>query len=176
MLIASVQSYAMQLAKAIAFFAFLSLIIASSAFADSACELSTPQWSEMEIRTVRLVRDDGKEFRLRSRIADTSRERSAGFQHICPEIIELSSILFVYKKPTTVGFHMFNVHDNLDIGFFDQNLDLISVLRMTPQNLEDGSSVTYGIGSRSFLYALEVRENYFQEHGLKPNTTKLIYP
>ena len=130
----------------------------------------------MEIKTVKLRRDDGKVIRIRSRIADSPRERAAGFQHICPEIIQLSSILFVYESPTITSFHMVNVHDSLDIGFFDQDRKLITVLRMTPQKFEDESGRLYSIGSKEFLHALEVRADFFADQGLKPNTTTLEFP
>ena len=149
---------------------------ATYVLADESCELATPQWSKMDIQSVRLIRNDGEVIRLRSRIADSARERSAGFQHICPQIIQLSSILFVYEQPTNARFHMFNVHDSLDIGFFDHDRKLITVLRMTPQDINSQSSVTYGIGSVKFMFALEARANFFDDHGLKPNKTVLDYP
>ena len=149
---------------------------ATHVLADESCELATPQWSKMDIQSIRLIRDDGEVIRLRSRIADNPHERSAGFQHICPQIIQLSSILFVYEQPTNARFHMFNVHDSLDIGFFDHERKLITVLRMTPQKVSDQSSVTYGIGSVKFMFALETRANFFDDHGLKPNKTVLDYP
>lgn len=151
-------------------------LVAADVLADSDCKLATPQWSEMEIRTVILRREDGEVVRIRSRIADSPRERAAGFQHICPEIIQLSSILFVYESPTSSSFHMFNVHDSLDIGYFGQDRKLITVLRMTPQKIGDNSARMYGIGSKEFVYALETRADFFADHGLKPNKTMLDYP
>ncbi len=152
------------------------LVVSANVLADSYCKLATPQWSEMDVQTVKLRRADGEVIRIRSRIADSPRERAAGFQHICPEIIQLSSILFVYKAPTSSSFHMFNVHDRLDIGFFDQDRKLITVLRMTPQKIGDESARTYGIGSKEFVHALEARAEFFADHGLKPNTTILEFP
>ncbi len=130
----------------------------------------------MEIHTIQLQREDGRQIRLRARVADSPAERSAGFQHICPEIIALSSILFVYRTPTVTSFHMNNVHDELDIGFFDESGALISVLQMKPRQADSDSAAIYGIGSREFMYALETRAGFFSEHGLSPNETILIYP
>ena len=166
----------MRLVRIIKFLIFIVPAYTTYALADESCELATPQWSKMDIQSIRLIRDDGEVIRLRSRIADNPRERSAGFQHICPQIIQLSSILFVYEQPTNARFHMFNVHDSLDIGFFDHERKLITVLRMTPQKVSDQSSVTYGIGSVKFMFALEARANFFDDHGLKPNKTVLDYP
>ncbi len=154
----------------------LVFVFSASVLADNDCKLATPQWSEMDVQTVKLRRADGEVIRIRSRIADSPRERAAGFQHICPEIIQLSSILFVYKTPTSSSFHMFNVHDSLDIGFFGQDRKLIAVLRMTPQGIDDESAKLYSIGSKEFVHALETRAEFFAEHGLKPNETILEFP
>lgn len=151
-------------------------MVSANVLADSDCKLATPQWSEMDVQTVKLRREDGEVIRIRSRIADSPRERAAGFQHICPEIIQLSSILFVYETPTNSSFHMFNVHDSLDIGFFGQDRKLIAVLRMMPQKTGDESAKVYSIGSKEFLHALETRADFFAEHGLKPNKTILDFP
>jgi len=81
------------------------------------CQLSTPAWQQMHMSTIALLHDSGKTIELRVRIADESSERAAGYQHICPEIIDLSAILFVYEKPQIGYFHMNNVHAQLDMGF-----------------------------------------------------------
>ncbi len=166
----------MSSARLITLISVFFLAVSADVLAGSDCKLATPQWSEMDIQTVKLRREDGEVIRIRSRIADSPRERAAGFQHICPEIIQLSSILFVYKTPTNSSFHMFNVHDSLDIGFFDKNRKLITVLRMTPQKIGDESARTYGIGSKEFLHALETRADFFADHGLIPNHTILDFP
>ncbi|MDE0308855.1 MAG: DUF192 domain-containing protein [Acidiferrobacterales bacterium] len=148
----------------------------AQAAADDSCKFATPQWSEMTLQTVKLQREDGEVIRIRSRIADSPRERSAGFQHICPEVIQLSSILFVYNTPTNSRFHMLNVHDDLDIGFFGQDRKLIAIVRMTPQKIGDGPAATYGVNSQNFMYALETRADFFTDHNLKPDTTILDFP
>lgn len=173
---ASVMLSTARLARLTKILVLLGLVFVTSVSATGDCELATPQWSDMELQTVRLVRVDGKVVRLRSRIADSPRERSAGFQHICPQIIQLSYILFVFEQPIKTRFHMFNVHDSLDIGFFDRDRQLISVLTMTPQKVGDPSSQTYGIGAREFMFALEAKAGFFEENGLKPSETILDYP
>ncbi len=114
-------------------------------------------------------------IRSQPKIADDSSERSAGFQHICPEIIDTSSILFVYEEPLLTRFHMFNVHAALDIGFFNGDGELDALIRMTPQKYSDPNSVTYGV-EKEFKYALETRAGFFEKNGLKPGNTTLIFP
>ncbi len=136
--------------------------------------MSTPQWEQMHLGTVSLTKTNGEVVKIRSRIADDSGERSAGFQHICPEIIELSSVLFVYERPRMVSFHMNNVHDSLDIGFFDENGELLQVTRMDPYG-SINSSKKYYSSDYKFQFALETRAGFFQEQGLDDGTVVLTY-
>lgn len=129
----------------------------------------------MSFRFVELVRSDGYSIRDRTKIADDPSERSAGFQHICPEIINTSSILFVFERPVITRFHMFNVHAELDIGFFSENGELNEVIRMTPQKQSEPNLVTYGV-EKEFKYALETRAGFFEENGLRAGNTTLTFP
>ncbi len=163
----------------VSIFSALVLLLISDAeqsVADSeACKFTTSQFQNMSFHSVELMRSDGSKVRIRPRIADDAFERTAGFQHICPEIISTSSILFVYKSPISVGFHMFNVHAELDIGFFDEFGSLKDLIRMTPQDYFDANSITYHT-DEEFQYALETRAGFFAENGLQPGNTTLIYP
>ncbi len=149
--------------------------ITSTVVASEGCRLSTEQWSKMEIRRVVLARADGEAITIRSRIARSSAERAAGYQHICPEIIALSSILFVYENPLQPRFHMFNVHAELDIGFFDQDKKLVTVLRMTPQTVGDASAEIYDPGQQ-VQYALEAPAGFFTDNKLLSAQTTLRFP
>lgn len=119
----------------------------------------------MHHASVSLIHDSGEHTRLRVRVADDHNERAAGFQHICPEVIALSAILFVYDRPTNVSFHMFNVHAELDIGFFDDSGRLMRVIRMQPQ-MKGMSSARYYRSEADFQYALETRAGFYREHGI----------
>jgi len=157
----------------------LSVLIALNAgisvsTADS-CSLAPRQWSEMKIRTVRLLRNDSETIILRPRIAENPKQRAAGYQHVCPETIESSSILFVYSGLTRTSFHMSNVHADLDIGFFDDKGQLIEVLRMESVHGTNESTKFY-TPSNEFMFALETRLGYFVENQLSPGNTVLRYP
>ena len=139
------------------------------------CKLSSPVWESMEIHSIKLIRDNTEQIRIRSRIADDATKRAAGFQHICPEIIELSSILFVYENPTRSNYHMFNVYSDLDIGFFNQSKELIDVVHMMPQDRGNPDAEYYSANDE-FQFALEVRSGFFEEHHLSPGNTYIQYP
>lgn len=117
----------------------------------------------MHLASVSLMKDNGPNTILRVRVADEPSERAAGYQHICPEIIKLSAILFVYERSTNRSFHMFNVHAELDIGFFDENGRLIQVIRMEPQTA-DGTPASVYKSEEDFQYALETRAGFFADH------------
>ncbi len=151
------------------------LLLAISAAANAAdCRLSTHHWNQMHYASIALIRESGEQTELRVRVADEPRERAAGFQHICPEIIKLSAILFIYDRAENRSFHMSNVHAELDIGFFDADGHLFQVTRMKPR--ADGSSGTnfYSPGLDA-QYALETRAGYFSEHRLVPGAVRLSF-
>lgn len=161
-------------------FVSISLIITSSViilysgpvFSEQTCKFATPAWKKMEIKRISIEKGNGEVVKLRSRIADETDERSAGYQYICPEIIKISSILFVYSQPVDFQYHMFNVYDSLDIGFFSEIGDLISVQRMEPQ-VESDPNAKYYSSSKPYQYALEVRPGFFEEHGIEAGNAKL---
>ena len=138
------------------------------------CDLSTPEFASMDMRRIGLQDELGNVVQLRVRIADTGPERAAGFQHICPEIIDLSAILFVFDYPTTVQFHMFNVHKSLDIAFISESREVVSIQRMEPQQADDPDAVYYRF-EQEFLYALETAPGFFSQHGLESGHARLIF-
>ena len=128
----------------------------------------------MAMRRIVLEKPDGTAIKIRSRVADDDSKRAAGYQHICPQIVKLSSILFIYEDLVRSSFHMFNVHSELDIGFFDSNGKLEEVLRMTPQDSSDSSAEFYQ-PKKPFQFALEIRAGFFESYELKPHTTRLRF-
>ncbi len=151
----------------------LTALLASAAYSAD-CRLSTRGWDQMHLTSIYLIHDDGRKTALRVRVADDRVERAAGYQHICPEIIELSAILFRYKQPGNRSFHMFNVHAALDIGFFDADGRLDQVIHMQPQTPGDPSAETYA-PSNSFQFALETRAGFFSDNGLEAGATTLTF-
>lgn len=120
---------------------------------------------------ITLLDDNGKSRHVQALVADDETERSFGFQHVCPDVIEDTTILFVYPRPVTASFHMSNVNAPLDIAFFDGQGQLISVLRMDIYT--DEGRPLYSPG-RSFQYALEARPGFFQDSALSPGRSRLI--
>lgn len=130
------------------------------------CSFATPAFKKMEIHRISIEKDNGEKVRVRPRIADDSDERRAGYQYICPEIIDVTSILFVYSKEVDFQYHMFNVFGALDIGFFSADGILVTVATMYPQ-VEGDANAEYYTSSEPYKYALEIRPGFFEEHGIE---------
>ena len=128
----------------------------------------------MHLATIVLTHENGTTIQMRVRVADESNERAAGFQHICPQIINLSSILFVYEQPTVANYHMNNVHDALDIGFFDENGLLFKVSRMEPQGSDKVIRNLYS-SDHEMLYALETKAGFFADNELRAGEVSLQF-
>lgn len=143
-------------------------ILVSSAAAD--CVPMTDEIGRMDLRNIRLAAADGRQVDLEVRVADSGRERAAGFQHVCPETADTVSILFLFPRSGTPRFHMKNVYMPLDIAFIGDNGEINSIQTMRP----------YVIGAREnehklwsppapVVAALEVRAGLFQELGVEAN-------
>ena len=124
-------------------------------------------------RRIELLGESGNSVRLRVRVADSAAERSAGFQRICPQIIDTSAILFVYDSPRPVTFHMFNVHKSLDIAFISESFEVVSIQRMKPQDRDDPDAVRYS-PEEPVMFALETPAGFFDRHGLEERATRLV--
>ncbi len=135
------------------------------------CREVTEAVRAMHTEEVPLLNDHGKIVSFQSHVADDNTERAAGYQYICRNIIDTSTILFVYSQPVTARFHMRNVEAPLDIGFFDDKGKLFSVMLMQPY--DDGDSRLYG-PPQPFQYALEARQGFFADHNMSAGKSHLV--
>lgn len=149
----------------------LSLGCGVSAQVAYSCQLEPPAWAGMDTKEIVLVNDLGAEVVVNSRIADEFDERTAGFQHLCPEVIDSEFILFVFKRPVQSRFHMQNVHAPLDIAFIAADGTVVNIQTMYPYR-PGGSRPLYG-PQQPFLYALEAREGFFPEAGISAHKSRL---
>jgi uncharacterized membrane protein (UPF0127 family) len=81
---------------------------------------------------LRIATEDGNGTRLDVLVATTPQARAAGFQHICPETVADTAILFRFEHDTRPPFHMRNVHAPLDIAFIDARGVVVDLQRMEP--------------------------------------------
>jgi uncharacterized membrane protein (UPF0127 family) len=135
------------------------------------CHSETGALLQMQ-QTQVTIENEGLIQRFTVRVADDTTERAAGFQHLCPQVIERTLMLFIFEQDRQAAFHMRNVHAVLDIGFFDAQGRLLQVAQMLPYS--DPRAQRYTLANQPFRYALEARGGWFSEHGLKPGS-RLIY-
>lgn len=152
-------------------FVFFGLSHSSSGYGDSECRDRNSGMLTMHLEEISLLNGKGKILKIDSFIADSSAERASGYQFICRNVIDRSTILFVYQQSVMAQFHMRNVTSPLDIGFFDDQGILIKSLQM--DTYADGNSRLYHPG-QAFQFALEARPGYFHSNDLFDGTARLL--
>ncbi len=135
------------------------------------CVPTTRGLNSMQQAQITLLNDDGKPLELVVRVADDPYERAAGFQHICPSVIEKTLILFQYPTSIEGQFHMQNVHAPLDIVFFDAQGKFLQYRRM--EIYTETSRPLYGPG-KAFQYALEAPAGFFKRNKVTGFPSKLV--
>ncbi len=89
-------------------FGMLILMAVSMPYALAECRITNSELEQMNVRQARFSGPDERRVDLQVHIADSGRERAAGFQHVCPETAESTSILFLFANPHVPSFHMRN--------------------------------------------------------------------
>lgn len=152
----------------------LSMLVTPGAGAGEPCGSELDGWRAMTPATIELVDDRGRALFLEARIADDHDERAAGYQHVCPEVIARTAILFVFRKPLSGRFHMQNVYAPLDIAFFDGTGLMVDRETMRPEPPGFPGQPSY-YGSRlPYLYALEIPAGFLDAHRLSPGKARLL--
>ena len=105
---------------------------------------------------------------LEVEIADTERLRQIGLSGRT-DLPEGNGMLFIYKEPQIACFWMKNTTIPLSVGFFDGNKTLIGWENMDPPSSEVKQLPIYK-SKKPVMYALEVRQGWFERHGIKPGT------
>lgn len=144
----------------------------AAADADSAnCVAETPQLRQMHEDTLLVPGGKPGPMELTVKVADDAFERAAGFQHICPEAVEETAILFRFEQDTQNAFHMRNCHAPLDIAFIDATGVVVDVQRMEPY--VDSVLIVRQPLYRSrapFRYALETAAGRMERIGIGAGT------
>lgn len=99
---------------------------------------------------------------LNVEVADTYESRANGLMGRT-ELAEGEGMLFVYKKPERLVFWMKNTLIPLSIAFFDEDKTVINILDMDPPI---GKTLLRYRSTAPALYALEVPQGWFEEHGI----------
>ena len=135
------------------------------AFAES-CSTTTPELKKMEMRDAHLVGPNLQRGTLKVRVADSGSERAAGFQYICPEVAEHTSILFLFAHSHIPSFHMNNVYMPLDIAFIDEGGRIRDIQTMNPVVLGKKNQPRLWSPKTPVSAALEVKGGLLEQLGV----------
>ena len=147
------------------------LMVAPLPSAGQHCVASTDGTASMHRGWIRLANDAGAVLSLEVLVADDGFERASGFQHICPEVIGRTLILFQFDREARARFHMQNVHAPLDIAFFDSAGQVVGVRRM---EIHTGSGGPLYGSEGPFRFALEAPAGFFAARGVSTRGSRLI--
>ena len=98
---------------------------------------------------------------IQAEVADTAGLRRKGLQGRTA-LEPGCGMLFVFDEPDTVRFWMANTTIPLSIAFIKADGTIVQIEKMQPQDLRHVTS------NEPVKYALEVRQDYFEDHGFEP--------
>jgi uncharacterized membrane protein (UPF0127 family) len=151
---------------AIALLGVCQKIAADETIAD--CVMATEAFNQMQEASLHSLGLETPSEPLIVKVADDVRERTAGYQHICPATIERTMILFKFDRDMQTSFHMHNCHAPLDIAFIDADGVVIDIKRMEPYVNSMLFIRQPRYQSRApFRYALETAAGRLQRLGIK---------
>lgn len=140
------------------------------------CRDTTTELQSMDTKQAEIRGPGGERIGLEVHIADSSTERSAGFQHICPDVAEHTAILFVFPDLHVPSFHMRNVHMPLDIAFIDEHGTIRDIQTMQPYVLGRQKQTRYWGPKVPVRAALEVKAGLLQQLGVGVDAWSLPLP
>lgn len=128
---------------------FISLLFASTLYAQAQPQLPTQMLAVGA-------------YQITAEVANTPEQRERGLMHRFT-LPAGQGMLFVFPQPHLLGFWMKNTPAPLSIAFIDSDGVILNIDDMTPN---DDKTIHRSRGNA--LYALEVRQGWFQEQDIKP--------
>ena len=151
---------------------FLALAVGFGMEPVGACDGAAAVWRTMPESRVILRSDEGATHHLAVKIAMTSAQRGAGFQHICSKLVEVWGVLFVFQTSQRFTFHMRNVREDLDIAFIAEDGQILELKTMS-REVDSGGGRRYR-ASQPYRYALEVAAGRLSALGLDDGSWWLV--
>lgn len=117
------------------------------------------EWRQVELRI-----DDHV---IIADIAATARERGHGLMYR-ESLSDEEGMIFVFERPDRHCFWMRNTLIPLSIAFLDAQGRILQINQMAPESEE------LHCATRPASYALEVRQGWFAERGIRPGMTSMV--
>ncbi|MEO6875124.1 MAG: DUF192 domain-containing protein [Opitutaceae bacterium] len=99
---------------------------------------------------------------VRMQVAVLQQEQMRGLMERT-RLADDQGMIFIFRTPQQMSFWMHDTPTPLDIGFFDAEGALVEIYPLLPF---DEKTVTSR--SRELKFALEMNQNWYRDHGVKP--------
>ena len=100
-------------------------------------------------------------------VARTADERAEGLMYR-EEVPDGAGMLFVFPDSDIRSFWMSNTYVALDIAYLDAGFTVVDIQQMEPQSTDPHESAAPA------MFALEVRQGWFEEHGVRVGSTARV--
>jgi uncharacterized membrane protein (UPF0127 family) len=154
-------------------FALLALMSAGCSEASESLDAASPQpdnpsrttteaTQASRLRTVTIHASNGEQVRLRVEIADDVSEQTRGLMYRTA-LAEDRGMLFIFPHEEIRSFWMKNTLIPLSIAYLNSEGRIVDIQDMKP--LDD--DLPHYVSAEPARYALEVNQDFFEEHGVK---------
>ena len=122
---------------------------------------------KLPVQDVKIIRQDGSEFIVKSEIAIKPEDRNHGFMER-KNIPDGTGMLFIFERDQTLSFWMKNTPHPLSIAYIDSKGKIRNIFDMNPYSTDSIISTV------SVRYALEVPQGWYKKNGITEGDTVLI--
>lgn len=119
---------------------------------------------KLPVQDVKIIRQDGSEFIVKSEIAIKPEDRNHGFMER-KNIPDGTGMLFIFERDQTLSFWMKNTPHPLSIAYIDSKGKIRNIFDMNPYSTDSIISTV------SVRYALEVPQGWYKKNGITEGDT-----
>ena len=122
---------------------------------------------KLPVQDVKIIRQDGSEFIVKSEIAIKPEDRNHGFMER-KNIPDGTGMLFIFERDQTLSFWMKNTPHPLSIAYIDSKGKIRNIFDMNPYSTDSIISTV------SVRYALEVPQGWYKKNGITEGDTVVL--
>jgi uncharacterized membrane protein (UPF0127 family) len=122
---------------------------------------------------VEIIKADGTICEVCMWLADTAEERGRGLMGVT-DLGTAEGMAFVFERPTSGSFYMFQTVTPLSIGWFAPGGALVSTADMAPCESDDSSQCDRFPAGAEFDLAIEVFQGDLGEVGIEPGASARV--
>ena len=122
---------------------------------------------KLPVKDIKIVRQDGTEFIVKTEIAEKAEDRNHGVMER-KNIPDGTGMLFIFERDQILSFWMHNTPHPLSIAYIDSKGKIRNIYDMNPYSQDSILSTV------SVRYALEVPQGWYKKNGITEGDTVLI--